>query len=83
MPHDRDGFTAPAPVPEQPDHAALTPPTDVCARPGRPLATRPAPVRTGADAMTWAFADGVHPSLGGHKVISNFMAQQLKTAGWI
>lgn len=40
-------------------------------------------VRTGADATTWAFADGVHPSLGGHQVISNFMVQQLKAAGWI
>lgn len=39
--------------------------------------------RTGADATTWAFADGVHPSLGGHKVIGNFMVQQLKAAGWI
>lgn len=37
----------------------------------------------GADVNTRLFADGVHPSLGGHKVISNFMAQQLKTAGWI
>jgi outer membrane lipase/esterase len=40
-------------------------------------------IRTGADPMTWAFADGVHPSLGGHKAISNFMVQQLMAAGWI
>jgi outer membrane lipase/esterase len=40
-------------------------------------------IRTGADATTWAFADGVHPSLGGHQVISTFMVQQLKAAGWI
>ena len=40
-------------------------------------------LRAGADVTTWAFADGVHPTPGGHKVISNYMSAQLKAFGWI
>jgi phospholipase/lecithinase/hemolysin len=40
-------------------------------------------LRAGADVNTWQFADGVHPTPGGHKIISDYVAQQLKSFGWI
>lgn len=40
-------------------------------------------LRSGADANTWLFADGVHPTTGGHKAMSSFVADQLKAFGWI
>jgi phospholipase/lecithinase/hemolysin len=40
-------------------------------------------IRTGADVNTWQFADSVHPTPGGHKVISDFVTQQLRAFGWI
>ena len=40
-------------------------------------------IRAGADINTWQFADGVHPTTGGHKVISNEAVKILKTFGWI
>ncbi|OYV01974.1 MAG: lipase, partial [Burkholderiales bacterium PBB5] len=40
-------------------------------------------LRTGADVLTWQFADGVHPTTGGHKIISDYVTQQLKAAGWL
>ena len=40
-------------------------------------------LRTGADVTTWQFADGVHPTTGGHKIISDAFAVQLKSFGWI
>jgi phospholipase/lecithinase/hemolysin len=40
-------------------------------------------IRTGADVNTWQFADSVHPTPGGHKVISTYVVQQLKAYGWI
>ena len=40
-------------------------------------------LRTGADVTTWQFADGVHPTTGGHKIISDAFAAQLKSFGWI
>lgn len=40
-------------------------------------------LRTGASATTWQFADGVHPTTGGHKVISDYVTQQLRAFGWI
>ena len=40
-------------------------------------------IRTGADVNTWQFADGVHPSPGGHKAISDYVTLQLKAYGWI
>ncbi len=38
---------------------------------------------TGADVTTWQFADSVHPTTGGHKVISDTFAAQLHSFGWI
>ena len=40
-------------------------------------------LRTGADINTWQFADGVHPTPGGHKIISDYVTAQLKAFGWI
>jgi len=40
-------------------------------------------MRNGADANTWLFADGVHPTTGGHRMLSNYIAEQLKSFGWI
>ena len=40
-------------------------------------------LRTGADVNTWQFADGVHPTAGGHKIISDYVLQQLRAFGWI
>ena len=39
-------------------------------------------LRTGADVNTWQFADSVHPTTGGHKIISDTFAAQLKSFGW-
>jgi phospholipase/lecithinase/hemolysin len=36
-----------------------------------------------ADVNTWQFADGVHPTPGGHKVISSLLVEQLKAYGWL
>ena len=38
---------------------------------------------TGADTTTWLFADGVHPTNGGHKAFSDAFLKQLKAFGWI
>jgi phospholipase/lecithinase/hemolysin len=40
-------------------------------------------IRTGADVTTWQFADSVHPTTGGHKIISDAFLQQLHSFGWI
>ena len=40
-------------------------------------------LRAGADVTTWQFADGVHPTTGGHKIISDAFITQLKSFGWI
>jgi phospholipase/lecithinase/hemolysin len=40
-------------------------------------------VRDGASTTTWQFADGVHPTPGGHTAISNFVTQQFRSYGWI
>ena len=40
-------------------------------------------LRTGADINTWQFADGVHPTPGGHKIISDSVVQQLRSFGWL
>ena len=40
-------------------------------------------LRTGADVNTWQFADSVHPTTGGHKIISDAFIAQLKSFGWI
>ena len=40
-------------------------------------------LRTGADVTTWQFADSVHPTTGGHKVISDAFTAQLHAFGWL
>jgi len=40
-------------------------------------------LRNGADPVTWAFADAVHPTTGGHKVISDGFYTALKNFGWV
>jgi len=40
-------------------------------------------LRAGADITTWQFADDVHPTTGGHKIISDAFSAQLKSFGWI
>jgi phospholipase/lecithinase/hemolysin len=40
-------------------------------------------LRDGADVLTWQFADSVHPTTGGHKIISDYVTQQLHAFGWI
>ena len=40
-------------------------------------------LRTGADVITWQYADGVHPTIGGHKVLSDSALAVLKSFGWI
>jgi phospholipase/lecithinase/hemolysin len=40
-------------------------------------------LRTGASATTWLFADGVHPTPGGHKAVSDYVQAQLHAFGWI
>jgi phospholipase/lecithinase/hemolysin len=38
---------------------------------------------TGANVTTWFFADTVHPTTGGHKILSDAITAQLKLFGWI
>ena len=40
-------------------------------------------LRDGASAETWFFADGVHPSAGGHRYYAEQILQQLQAFGWI
>jgi phospholipase/lecithinase/hemolysin len=40
-------------------------------------------LRDGADINTWQFADSVHPTTGGHKIISDFVTSQLRAFGWL
>jgi phospholipase/lecithinase/hemolysin len=40
-------------------------------------------IRTGASASTWFFADDVHPSTGGHKVIADYVFGKIKDLGWV
>jgi outer membrane lipase/esterase len=40
-------------------------------------------LRDGADVNTWQYADGVHPTIGGHKLISDDALAVLKAFGWI
>ena len=40
-------------------------------------------LRDGASATTFQFADGVHPSTGGHKLISDKTLEFLRNYGWI
>ena len=47
--------------------------------PGAPYNT----LTSGASTATWQFADSVHPTTGGHAIISGYVLQQLKAFGWI
>ncbi|HEV7914039.1 MAG TPA: SGNH/GDSL hydrolase family protein [Albitalea sp.] len=40
-------------------------------------------LRAGADTTTWQFADSVHPTTGGHKIISDAVTAQLTAFGWL
>jgi outer membrane lipase/esterase len=40
-------------------------------------------LRTGANADTWLFADGVHPSRGGHAAFADAVLDRLDELGWI
>ncbi len=40
-------------------------------------------LRDGADVQRWLFADGVHPTTGGHKATSDEFAKALAAFGWI
>ncbi|WP_395698804.1 SGNH/GDSL hydrolase family protein [Aquabacterium sp.] len=40
-------------------------------------------MRAGADAITWAFADSVHPTTGGHKALSDAFYARLQSFGWL
>jgi len=40
-------------------------------------------ISAGADVNTWLFADSVHPTSGGHRLISNAFITQLKSFGWL
>jgi outer membrane lipase/esterase len=40
-------------------------------------------LRDGADVSTWLFADGVHPTTGGHKAFGDLVTEALKAGGWI
>jgi phospholipase/lecithinase/hemolysin len=40
-------------------------------------------LRAGADVTTWQFADSVHPTTGGHRIISDAFLAQLRSFGWI
>jgi len=52
--------------------------------PGVPFnGLRMLPDGTLADVNTWQFADGVHPTVGGHKLISDSALAVLKSYGWL
>jgi outer membrane lipase/esterase len=38
---------------------------------------------TGASASTWLFADGVHPTTGGHRILADQVWTALKDFGWV
>lgn len=40
-------------------------------------------LRTGASATTWLFADGVHPTTGGHTAFGTAVVQAVRGFGWI
>jgi outer membrane lipase/esterase len=40
-------------------------------------------LRTGASTTAWAFADSVHPTTGGHKVLGDAFFAQLQSFGWL
>lgn len=40
-------------------------------------------LRTGASASTYLFADGVHPTTGGHRILADQVWTALKDFGWV
>jgi phospholipase/lecithinase/hemolysin len=40
-------------------------------------------LRAGADVETWQFADSVHPTTGGHRLLSDTFRTQLVAFGWL
>ena len=40
-------------------------------------------LRAGANVNTWQFADGVHPTPGGYRLISDYVLVQFRSFGWI
>ena len=40
-------------------------------------------LRTGASVTTWQFADSLHPTTGGHKIVSDVFTAQLRSFGWL
>ena len=40
-------------------------------------------LKAGASASTWLFADGNHPTAGGHKATADFVITKIKEFGWI
>ena len=40
-------------------------------------------LRTGASASGYFFADGLHPTIGGHKVLADQLWTALKNFGWV
>jgi len=40
-------------------------------------------LKNGANPATWQFADGVHPTTGGHKVIAQKLGEYLVSLGWL
>jgi outer membrane lipase/esterase len=40
-------------------------------------------LKTGASASTYFFADGVHPTTGGHRVLAGQVWDQIKSFGWV
>lgn len=40
-------------------------------------------IRDGASTQTWLYADSVHPTSGGHRVLADMVVQQLTAFGWL
>jgi len=40
-------------------------------------------LREGANSSTWFWSDGVHPSIGGHKALGDYVISELKLFGWL
>ena len=40
-------------------------------------------LRSDANVDTWLFADRIHPTIAGHKAISDLFTEQLRSFGWV
>jgi outer membrane lipase/esterase len=77
------GACDPAKIPPAADGSALfcnTAPAALFTAAGLPNLSM---LRAGANINTWAFADGFHPSTGGHKAIADHVFGKLKDFGWV